>query len=218
MDSPDGSDQACSVVISVATRPILQMSNMELSRNGCEATAGLANSGKVSRKASLRLSCILCLFWLLASTGSCLMPEDVSSNAGKELKAFPPAGEGMSRFVIMLPAQKDEELLKVQLLVGKTVKLDPQNRYFFGGKLETETIRGWGYDRYVLKSLGPMAGTLMAVDTDIPKLDRFITLAGAPELRRYNSRLPMVIYVPKGVEVRYRIWRGDRMIDDASEG
>ena len=170
------------------------------------------NSGKVSRIASLRLSGILFLFWLLASTASCLMPEDVSSNAGKELKAFPPAGEGMSRFVIMLPPRKEEEFLKVQLLVGKTVKLDPQNRYFFGGKLETETITGWGYDRYVLKSLGPMAGTLMAAHPNEPKVDRFITLGGEPELLRYNSRLPLVVYVPEGVEVRYRIWRGDQEI------
>jgi ecotin len=127
----------------------------------------------------------------------------------RELKAFPPAGEGMTRFVITLPPQADEDLLKVQLLVGKTVKLDPQNRYFFGGRLEMETIQGWGYDRYVLKSLGPMAGTLMAVDPNVPKIDRFITLGGEPKLLRYNSRLPLVIYVPDGVEVRYRLWRGE---------
>lgn len=161
------------------------------------------------------MSGILCLFWLLASTGSCLIPEDVSYNAGKELKAFPPAGEGMSRFVIMLPPRKDEELLKVQLLVGKTVKLDPQNRYFFGGKLETETITGWGYDRYILKSLGPMAGTLMAVDPSEPKVDRYITLGGEPELLRYNSRLPLVVYVPNDVEVRYRIWTTEVNIQTA---
>jgi ecotin len=191
---------------------------MELRCNRCEATAKQANSGKVSRIASFRLSGILCLFWLLASTGSCLIPEDVSSNAAKELKAFPPAGEGMSRYVIMLPPLKDEELLKVQLLVGKTVKLDPQNRYFFGGKLETETITGWGYERYVLKSLGPMAGTLMAVDPNEPKVDRFITLGGEPELLRYNSRLPLVVYLPDGVEVRYRIWRGDTDLIAATNG
>ncbi len=36
-----------------------------------------------------------------------------------------------------------------------------------------------------------------------------ITLGGEPELHRYNSRLPLVVYEPDGVEVRYRIWRGD---------
>ena len=106
----------------------------------------------------------------------------------------------------------------MQLLIGKTVKLDAQNRYFFGGRLEKETIQGWGYERYLLKSLGPMAGTLMAVDPNEPKVDRFITLAGEPELLRYNSRLPLVVYVPEGVEVRYRIWRGDQAIRPAPQG
>jgi ecotin len=142
---------------------------------------------------------------------------EIGPSAAKELKAFPPAGEVMSRFVIMLPPRKEEELLKVQLLVGKTVKLDPQNRYFFGGKLETETIQGWGYDRYILKSLGPMAGTLMAVDPNEPKVDRFITLGGEPELLRYNSRLPLVVYLPDGVEVRYRIWRADNKVVNARD-
>ena len=175
------------------------------------------NSGKVSRIASFRSCASMRFMLVLAFTLSALIAGEVEIglSAAKELKAFPPAGEGMSRFVIMLPPRKEEELLKVQLLVGKTVKLDPQNRYFFGGKLETETISGWGYDRYVLKSLGPMAGTLMAVDPNEPKVERFITLGGEPELLRYNSRLPLVFYLPDGVEVRYRIWRGEDSLKSA---
>ena len=51
-----------------------------------------------------------------------------------------------------------------------------------------------------------MAGTAMAVNPNAPKADRFITLGGEPYIIRYNSRLPIVVYVPEGVEVRYRIW------------
>jgi ecotin len=51
-----------------------------------------------------------------------------------------------------------------------------------------------------------MAGTLMAIDPNAPKVARFITLGGEPYVIRYNSRLPIVVYVPEGVEVRYRIW------------
>jgi ecotin len=147
-----------------------------------------------------------------------MLATGLAADIARELKAFPPSGEGMTRFVITLPPQADEDLLKVQLLVGKTLKLDPQNRYFFGGRLETETIQGWGYDRYVLKSLGPMAGTLMAVDPNVPKVDRFITLGEEPQLLRYNSRLPLVVYVPDGVKVRYRLWRGDDKVIPAPKG
>jgi ecotin len=51
-----------------------------------------------------------------------------------------------------------------------------------------------------------MAGTLMAIDPNAPKVNRFIRLGGEPYFIRYNSRLPIVVYVPEGVEVRYRIW------------
>jgi len=128
-----------------------------------------------------------------------------------DLKAFPPAEEGMTRHVIRLAKQKDETTFKVELIAGKTVRTDASNRYFFGGTLETETIPGWGFDRYILRKLGPMAGTLMAVDQGAPKVERFISVGGETILR-YNSRLPLVVYVPSGVEVRYRIWRAEPIL------
>lgn len=127
-------------------------------------------------------------------------------SAADDMKAFPPAEKGMVRYVLQLPQQADESLLKVELIVGKTVAVDAENRYFFVGQIEAETIVGWGYTRYIVRKVGPMGGTLMAVDPNAPKVARFITLGGAPYLVRYNSRLPVVIYVPEDVDVRYRIW------------
>jgi ecotin len=126
--------------------------------------------------------------------------------AADNMKAFPPAGEGMVRYVLQLPRQDDESASRLQLIVGRTVQVDERNRYFFAGKVERETIKGWGFTRYVVAKLGPMAGTLMAIDPNAPKISRFVALGGEPYLVRYNSRLPIVVYVPEGVEVRYRIW------------
>ena len=130
----------------------------------------------------------------------------MSARAADSLKAFPPAEEGMVRYVLQLPEQDDESIFKVELIVGKTVQVDEKNRYFFGGNIEKEIIKGWGYPSYKVSKMGPMAGTLMAVDPDAPKVARFITLGGEPYLIRYNSRLPIVMYVPENVVVRYRIW------------
>ena len=146
----------------------------------------------------MKTAWVIAVLWCLA-----WMP---SGHAADNLKAFPPADDGMVRFVLQLPAQHDESLLKVELLVGKTVQTDARNRYFFGGKIEKETIKGWGFTLYKVGRLGPMAGTLMAVDPNEPKVERFITLGGDPYVIRYNSKLPIVVYVPDGVEVRYRIW------------
>ena len=126
-------------------------------------------------------------------------------SAANNMKAFPPAEAGMVRYVLQLPKQEDESASKVELIIGKTVLVDA-NRYFFSGKIKKEVIVGWGYSRYVVNKLGAMAGTLMATDPNTPKRDRFIPLGGEPYLIRYNSRLPIVVYVPEGVKVHYRIW------------
>jgi ecotin len=138
--------------------------------------------------------------------------------AAENMKAFPAAGEGMVRHVLQLPRQADESGFKVELIVGKTVETDAGNRYFFGGRIEEETITGWGFTRYTVSKLGPMAGTLMAVDPNAPKVARFVTLGGAPFIIRYNSRLPVVVYVPEGVEVRYRIWTAGAEVKAIGKG
>ena len=142
----------------------------------------------------------------------------LTASAADDMKAFPPAEKGMVRHVLQLPKQADESAFKVELIVGKTVKVDAENQYFFGGKIESEVIVGWGYTRYLLRQLGPMGGTLMAVDPNAPKVDRFVAVGGERYLIRYNSRLPVVVYVPEGVEVRYRIWKADPRAEAMKEG
>jgi ecotin len=129
--------------------------------------------------------------------------------AADNMKAFLPAEEGMARYVLQLSDKVDESILKVELIVGKTVQIDEQNQYFFGGRIEGEQIAGWGFTQYKVRKLGPMAGTLMAIDPNTPKAPRFVTLHGDPYIIRYNSRLPIVVYVPEDAEVRYRIWSTD---------
>ena len=142
--------------------------------------------------------CLITALWVLAAA--------LFLYAGDNMTAFPPAKKGMVRYVLQLPKQDDESAFKVELIAGKTVLVDEKNRYFFGGKIEEETIKGWGFPCYNVSKLGPMAGTLMAIDPNAPKVSRFITLGGQPYLIRYNSRLSIVVYAPEGVEVRYRIW------------
>lgn len=141
-----------------------------------------------------------------------------SAQAADIMKAFPPAEEGMVRYVFQLPKLDDEGTSRVELIIGKTVQVDEANTYFFGGKIEKVTIKGWGYTRYMVKKIGPMAGSLMGVDPNAPKVDRFIALGGEPYLIRYNSRMPVVVYVPEGFEVRYRIWTVGAEMKTIQEG
>jgi ecotin len=119
---------------------------------------------------------------------------------------FPPAADGMIRLFPQLPKQDDESVYKVELIIGKMVLVDEGNRYFFNGKIEEETIKGWEFPHYNVSTLGPMAGTLMEIDPNEPKVNRFVALGGEPYFIRYSSLLPIVVYAFEGVEVRYRIW------------
>lgn len=138
--------------------------------------------------------------------------------AEDNLKAYPPAEQGMVRHVVQLPKQDDEGLFQVELIAGKKVQLDGVNHYSFGGKIEEKVVEGWGYPRYDLKKLGPMMGTLIGVDPSVPKVDRFVTLGGGPHLIRYNSQLPIVVYAPEGVTIQYRIWRAEAKATVAEKG
>ena len=133
-----------------------------------------------------------------------------AASAQNYLKAFPPAKKGMERFVLQLPAKENEADYRVELIAGKTVKTDPINHYFYSGVIRPETVKGWGFTRYVIDDLGALAGSMMAVRPGTPKVERFITLGKRPYLIRYNSKIPVVVYAPKGVELRYRIWSAQK--------
>jgi ecotin len=154
----------------------------------------------------------------LAAAACFILCAAAAGQAADNLKAFPPAGEGMVRHVLQLPKQADESAWRVELIAGRTVQVDAINRYFFAGRIEKETVKGWGYTLYRISALGPMAGTLMAVDPDAPKAARFVALGGEPYLVRYNSRLPVVVYAPEGVELRYRVWVAGAEVKDLPKG
>ena len=142
----------------------------------------------------------------------------IATGQAAETPAFPTAGAGVVRYVLPLPSQDDESQFKLQLIVGKTVRIDAQNNYFFGGRIEEEKMPGLAGNLFRVTSLGPITGSRMAVDPETPLVDRFVTLGGEPYLIRYNSRLPVVIYVPEGAEVRYRLWSAGPEIPLTAEG
>lgn len=51
---------------------------------------------------------------------------------------------------------------------------------------------------------------------DHTKTKKFIAaMLGDDAMKRYNSRLPIVVYVPKDVEVKYRIWKAADTVSQA---
>lgn len=125
----------------------------------------------------------------------------------KYLKAFPKAEENMQRHVIILPEKQrgEEDDFRVELIVGTTMLTDGVNNYRLGGTIQDQPLKGWGFTYYEVKKLGQPAQTLIGVPPTQPPVEKFVN--GPSKMIRYNSRLPIVIYVPTNAEVKYRIWK-----------
>ncbi|MDS7912306.1 serine protease inhibitor ecotin [Klebsiella pasteurii] len=134
----------------------------------------------------------------------------------EKIAPYPKAEQGMKRQVIQLPQQQDESALKVELLIGQTLEVDC-NRHRLGGQLESRTLEGWGYDYYVFDKVTSPVSTMMACPDG--KKEKQFVMAGLGDagMLRYNSRLPIVVYTPANIDVKYRIWRADETIGTAVE-
>ena len=136
-----------------------------------------------------------------------------------DLKAYPQPSVGEQRWVIQLPGvvppsgdpnlSADPGDWRVELIVGKLVTVDC-NLHRFGGRLQSEPVKGWGYPVFRLPDPGPMISTRMACPPGAPLRSSFVQTGGEPFLVPYNASLPLVVYVPKGFELRWRLWKADR--------
>ncbi len=137
-----------------------------------------------------------------------------------ELKAFPAAKDKMERLVIVLPHKErgEEDGFQVELIVGKMMETDGVNQVRLGASLKEQDLKGWGYKYYEVAGSGQGMSTLIGVPPGTPTVNKFVT--GSSLKIRYNSRLPIVIYVPagEGYEVRYRIWSAAEEFKPAEKG
>mgnify|MGYP002064584123 CR=1 FL=1 len=70
----------------------------------------------------------------------------------------------------------------------------------------------------LVDALPPFDGATIdaVIKCHIDQVEKFVS--GTPLLIRYNSRLPVVIYAPKGFEIRYRIWQTPETTQKAEKG
>lgn len=148
---------------------------------------------------SFALSSLLCAF--AAGVGAA------------DLNAFPKRVDGKQRRVIELPRVIDEGRFMVELVPGKTEMVDCNLRSY-RAQIKRATLDGWGYSYYVLGEPTPGPATLKACP-DGSKTRRFVRVRGEGLMLPYNSSLPLVVYVPEGLDLKYRIWRADKTLSEA---
>ncbi|MEX1323896.1 MAG: ecotin family protein [Synechococcaceae cyanobacterium] len=135
-----------------------------------------------------------------------------------DLKPYPAPAAGESRWVIQVPGvlrpspdpaiSSDPADWRVELIVGRELEVDC-NRHLLQGRITPESVPGWGYTVYRVSGGERALSTLMACPPDQPPRRAFVPLAGEPTLVRYNASLPIVVYAPKDLEVRWRLWKGE---------
>ena len=154
----------------------------------------------------LRLAALLPICGaLLAACAQPPMSASTTPNtaAQNELKAFPGTLAGHQRHVIELPALPDEDAHKLELIGGKAMTVDCNSRGM-DGRFEARDVPGWGYSYWVLQSQGQVHSTMMMCPPGSAK-PGFVQ--AEPLLVRYNSKLPVVVFVPEGMQLRWRVWR-----------
>ena len=125
---------------------------------------------------------------------------------------FPQAQEGFIRHVIEVPKTDNDYDHRVELLIGKNMMVDC-NHHSFSAEIKSVTLKGWGYTYLEISNIQSGPTTMMACTE--PKTEKFISIRDT--LRRYNSRSPIVAYVPKGYEVRYRVWSAGDKVQQAKQ-
>jgi ecotin len=149
---------------------------------------------------SHRLAVSLAAFAILFSGAAAASSAEVESSYN-ELKTYPAAMKGYQRHVLHLKAREDEREIKVEILPGIMLE-DDCNIVSFSTPARSLTVKGSGYPYLVIKWNGSMQTTLMGCD-ELSTKKEFIE--GNSILIGYNSLLPVVVFAPKGLSVRYRI-------------
>jgi len=124
----------------------------------------------------------------------------------QDLSIFPKPEAGYKKVIIEVPHSDKDDQKKIEFSVGKWMEVDGCNYFNLHGTLETKDLQGWGYNYYVFKTNGQVTSTMIGCP-DAAKRNLFVT--AQPEMVRYNGKLPIVVYVPEGYDVQFKIYKAE---------
>ncbi len=137
-----------------------------------------------------------------------------------DLKPYPLPGAGQTRWVIQLPGvlppAADPRLSphpsdwRVQLIPGREVEADC-NQQAFRGRFRASRLKGPGVSVYTVSAVGPMVSTRMACPPGQAKRKVFVPMGSKPFVVPYDASRPIVVYTPKDLELRWRLWKAEKV-------
>lgn len=121
----------------------------------------------------------------------------------------PPPGEGETRCTFLLDplsSVDERENRMLELIPGRVEQVDGVNENFLAGTITKEGMKGCSYPCYRV-ALGPRGSTRRAVPPGTPPVMQFVPL-GNRKLIAYNSKAPVVVYMPEDAKLKFRVWKG----------
>lgn len=136
-----------------------------------------------------------------------------------DLKAYPAPAVGERRWLIqlsgVLPPSQDPSFStnpadwRVELIAGRNLELDC-NQVHFSGRMRSQAVAGTDLRVVRISQVTPLASTRMACPPGEPKRRAFVPMGGKPFVVPYDASRPLVLYAPKDLELRWRLWKAER--------
>ena len=136
------------------------------------------------------------------------------------LTGYPEPAPGLKRWVIqpsgLLPKSADPLISahpldwRIQLIVGQTVRLDCNTKRLSGSGMTMRMLpKASGKALFEVKGPVAVISTKMACPDDQPTRTSFLSLGKQPYLVPYNASWPIVVDLPVGTELRWRVWKAE---------
>ncbi|WP_216900692.1 ecotin family protein [Synechococcus sp. CCY 9618] len=137
-----------------------------------------------------------------------------------DLKPYPLPAAGQTRWVIQLPGvlppTADPRLSsspsdwRVQLIAGREVEADC-NQMAFRGRFRASWVEALGVSVYRVSDVGPMVSTRMACPPGEAKRKLFVPMGSKPYVVPYDASRPIVVYTPQDLQLRWRLWKAEKV-------
>jgi len=141
-----------------------------------------------------------------------------------DLTPYPAPAADERRWVIQLPGVLPPTIdarisanpvdWRVELLVGKELMVDCNGPRLMG-RIASSALPGTGTTIYRVTQVSPPISTRMACPPDRAPTPAFVPMGIKPFVVPYNVSQPIVIYAPRDLQVRWRLWKAERRQQNA---
>lgn len=122
----------------------------------------------------------------------------------KLISSFPAAPAGQTRYVLNLDKKTDESKIQVSILAKLQKYVDNAANYSINGSYTEKTVKNTNLKYYEVV-MGKLEAKEKAVSTKSgAKTAQYVSFSRR-KLIPYSSKTPLVVYVPRGVVLKYQV-------------